>query len=197
MFGHAEYVDFFTSLSRDDGYLVSAAENDGRLAGMLFLLPCMLKNKEYSALGYYMYSVCVSPELRGRGIFRRMCAYADGVAKAHGGKFVALIPADTKLYETYVRLGYDIPLPGRVPTGEDYDTAQRKDASALFQSDLKRSETEPTFIMTEPAQPFTRKNADMYKDFPLFDKGLMKLIQALEDRSLITNDLPTADNFPE
>lgn len=198
VFGSPEYFDFFTELSRNDGYLISAREKSGALAGMLFLYPCMLKNKDSCALGYYMYSVCVAENARGHGIFRRMCAYADSVAQEHtrGESFIALIPADTALFETYKRMGYDIPILGKIPVGTDYEIYPKEKADALFAADLLRSESEPTFIMIKSAQPFTRK-AEHTADMPSFEKGLLKRIGESAESDFLFTLLPDADNFPE
>lgn len=196
IFGSPEYFDFFTGISRDDGYLISAKDKSGALAGMLFLYPCMLKNKDSCTLGYYMYSVCVAQSARGHGIFKHMCAYADAVAQEHGGSFVALIPADSELFETYRRMGYDLPIRGRIPVGTDYETHPKEEADALFNADLLRSMREPTFIMIKSAQPFTRK-ADRNADKPSFEKGLLKRIGDHSKNDSLFAILPDADNFPE
>ncbi|MBQ4136795.1 MAG: GNAT family N-acetyltransferase [Clostridia bacterium] len=197
IFSHPEYFDFFTSLSKNDSYLISVKDEGGKLAGMAFLLPCVLKNKEDSAMGYYMYSVCVDKSFRGRGIFKMICEFAEETAKSLSGKFIALIPADTLLFETYTRFGYSLVLPGRAPVGADYDTHELTDAQELLSHDIEASMHAPTFILPLVIQPFCRKDADKYADHPIFDKGLMKRLDNASDTSALFSLLPFADNFPE
>ena len=197
IFSHPEYFDFFTSLSKNDGYLISVKSESGKLAGMAFLLPCVLKNKELSVMGYYMYSLCVAPAFRKKGIFRKICTFAEEFALSLSGKFIALIPADNLLFETYRRFGYTLVLPGRAPVGADYDTHTLSDAKELLDEDIKASELIPTFILPQSIQPFCRKDADKYSDFPIFDKGLLKVLDTTRGSSEIFQSLPFADNLPE
>ncbi|MBO7148417.1 MAG: GNAT family N-acetyltransferase [Clostridia bacterium] len=197
IFSYPEYFDFFTSLSKSDAYLISVYENSGKLAAMAFLMPCLLKNKEDSAMGYYMYSVCVDKAFRGKGIFRRICSFAEEISLSLSGKFIVLIPADSFLFETYRRMGYTVVLQGRAPVGADYDTHEPSDAKKLLDKNIKAAELTPTFILPQSIQPFCRKDADKYAHFPLFDKGLLKLLDTTLDNSVILQGLPFADNFPE
>ena len=197
IFSYPEYFDFFTSLSKNDAYLISVNDKDGRLAAMAFLIPCLLKNKESSAMGYYMYSVCVDRAFRGKGIFRRICAFAQEITLSLAGRFIALIPADSLLFETYRRMGYTVVLQGHAPVGADYDTHEPSEAKELLDKDVALSKSVPTFILPQSIQPFCRKNAEKYADFPIFDKGLLKFLDNSQDSSGIFKSLPFADNFPE
>ncbi len=197
VFSGPEYFDFFTSLSANDGYLISARSNSGELSGMMFLLPCMLKNKDDFALGYYMYSVCVANSFRKRGIFRRMCEYADEVSLSLGGKFILLIPADSELYKTYERIGYNIPVLGRAPVGSDYQTHTLMQAGELLQYEIEKSESGPVFIMPLSVQPFSRRCDGLFDNEPLFKKALIKTLSTDSALKKLLYELPLADNLPE
>ena len=77
---------------------------DNRLVAMASLVPIIAENS--SALGYYIYGVCVSPDKRGKGLFRSVMERAETEAMACGAAFVCLVPADDGLAKTYRRMGY-------------------------------------------------------------------------------------------
>ena len=56
--------------------------------------------------GFYAYGVCVHPHHRGKGAFRRIMSSCEAYAKECGADFVCLIPADERLAESYIRMGY-------------------------------------------------------------------------------------------
>ena len=76
---------------------------ENELVAMASLVP--LKT-ESGMRGFYAYGVCVHPKHRGKGAFRRIMLSCEAYAKEHGADFVCLIPADERLSESYMRMGY-------------------------------------------------------------------------------------------
>ncbi|MBO7250381.1 MAG: GNAT family N-acetyltransferase [Clostridia bacterium] len=100
-FGDSEEVaeDFFAI----PDVLTLTEHKNGRLVGMASLIPVM---SDSSLLGYYAYGVCVHPDHRGGGIFRRLMERCEAQAIADGKDLLCLIPATEALVDTYTRMGY-------------------------------------------------------------------------------------------
>ena len=77
---------------------------DHRLVSMASLVPILEVDSD--TLGYYIYGVCVAPDMRGKGLFKRIMSLAEAEARCHGAKFVCLVPGDDRLADTYKRMGY-------------------------------------------------------------------------------------------
>ena len=73
------------------------------LVAMASLVP--LKT-ESGATGFYAYGVCVHPKHRGKGAFRRIMSKCEAYANEKDADFICLIPADARLSDTYMRMGY-------------------------------------------------------------------------------------------
>jgi len=86
---------------------VSICKED-RLVSMASLVPILALENNIS--GYYIYGVCVAPDMRGKGLFREIMQLSEYEAKSKGASFVCLIPADASLDETYKKMGYTIPV---------------------------------------------------------------------------------------
>ena len=74
------------------------------LVAMASLVPL---TTEGGMRGFYAYGVCVHPNHRGKGAFRRIMSSCEAYAKECEADFVCLIPADERLAESYRRMGYD------------------------------------------------------------------------------------------
>lgn len=90
-----EYIEKFLSLF---GEYSVVSENDGRIDGIMSLLPVSLNNKN----GRYIYAVAVSKEKRGQGIGKELIDFA----KVNSEDFCVLVPADKGLFEYYRKLGF-------------------------------------------------------------------------------------------
>ena len=82
--------------------------NVDRLVAMASLIPILAP--DYNAFGFYVYGVCVAPDMRGRGLFREIMQLSEAEAKNRGAKYLCLIPADEGLANTYQKMGYTIPI---------------------------------------------------------------------------------------
>ena len=84
--------------------VTTVTEQDGdRIIAMASLIPLRTESGLY---GFYAYGVCVHPEFRGKGAFRRIMESCEEYAKENGADFICLIPADDRLDQTYIRMGY-------------------------------------------------------------------------------------------
>ena len=89
--------------SCSDVMTVTKYEND-RLAAMASLVPILA---DVNVSGYYIYGVCVGKDFRGRGLFRAIMVHAESEARTRGADFVCLVPANERLSDTYMRMGYN------------------------------------------------------------------------------------------
>lgn len=81
---------------------------DGRVAGMLFILPCSLVFRESSYQCAYFYGIATRTELRGRGISTELLEYAYHLCSKRGYAVCALVPATSSLFRFYAKRGYDV-----------------------------------------------------------------------------------------
>ena len=81
-------------------------EQEDCLLAMAGIVPVSLSTMQ----GCYLYAVCVSPTQRGQGYFRRIMQECEERARSQGLSFVCLIPADSRLGQTYRRMGYTTPV---------------------------------------------------------------------------------------
>lgn len=54
----------------------------------------------------YFYAVCTDEDFRGRGVCKKLMAFAETARKSEGDEFVFLAPAEKKLFEFYGKIGY-------------------------------------------------------------------------------------------
>ena len=76
-------------------------EVKGKTVGLAFLLPCTAEEKPC----YYIYGVCVSPDMRGRGIGTALLDYAKDTAAKRGAR-VLLLPENESLFTFYEKAGF-------------------------------------------------------------------------------------------
>ncbi len=126
-FGDSEEVaeSFFTI----PDVLTLTEYKDGALVGMASLVPIRSEN---DILGYYAYGVCVHPDHRGHGLFKKLMERCEAQTLADGKDMLCLIPATDKLATTYTRMGYSqkVLLSGKETSGK----------CALFSTSLGFSE---------------------------------------------------------
>ncbi len=77
------------------------AECDGRTVGLSFLLPCEAEG----APCFYIYGVCVSPDMRGQEIGKSLLSFACQTAKERGAR-VLLMPQEPSLFPFYEKAGF-------------------------------------------------------------------------------------------
>ena len=82
------------------------AEEDEKIVSMINIVECALKLDGKKINGGFVYAACTDPEVRGRGIFRALNAYAEEYMKKNGMEFLMLIPAHDGLFAMYRALGY-------------------------------------------------------------------------------------------
>ncbi|MCL2106585.1 MAG: GNAT family N-acetyltransferase [Oscillospiraceae bacterium] len=84
-----------------------AAEEDGRVVSMQFLLPGRLERGGGVPLpAAYVYAVCTATDCRGRGHAAALTEYAAALARGEKAAALCLFPAEPGLEAYYARLGF-------------------------------------------------------------------------------------------
>lgn len=100
-----EAIEFF--LERrffPDNTLV--AEENGRIASMLFLFDGEVKADDKLLKAYYLYAAATLKEFRGKGIMAAMLKEAETLARNRRVDLICLKPAEKSLYDFYKKHGY-------------------------------------------------------------------------------------------
>lgn len=82
------------------------AEENGKVASMLFLLDGEMKVDDKIYLSYYLYAACTLKEFRGRGYMASLLDFARETAINRNIDFICLLPAEESLYQYYENHGY-------------------------------------------------------------------------------------------
>ncbi|NLF28067.1 MAG: GNAT family N-acetyltransferase [Clostridiales bacterium] len=100
-----EAVDAYFSLRHRDEDMLVWAEN-GRIDGMLSMLPLelILNKKEYPAR--YVYAVATAPTQRNRGIAGLLLGRAGELIAERGEAAAVLVPASASLFDYYAKRGF-------------------------------------------------------------------------------------------
>ena len=130
---------------------------DRNLCAMATLVPLECGD---GTRGFYAYGVCVHPEYRGNGAFKRIMKSCEAYAIENGADFICLIPADTRLADTYARMGYT-------------------DKIALCHNADKDSER--LFVLSEKFIEYATPDGDGKGPIPY---GLMKPLTSYEGRNM-------------
>ena len=94
---------FFSSFPCCRSYV---AEEAGEIAAMVHALPLILRvDKDLSAA--YVYAVATLQSHRGRGLCRRLLAFAEDDLKTCGFQCAVLTPGEPSLFRFYEALGYE------------------------------------------------------------------------------------------
>lgn len=101
----AEYAAFALSRLRPEQYAL-CGYFEGKLAGMLFLLPGRITLAGLTADACYLYGVATAPEFRGRGVMRTLEGAAAAFLRQDGVAAILLVPAADRLFAMYQKLGY-------------------------------------------------------------------------------------------
>lgn len=99
--GEPEYRDFYYRVRFRPKETLVWREN-GIPVSMMTLMPLIIAGKP----GAYVYAVATLPEYRGRGLVRKLDAFAEQVVRQNGGQFLTLVPAELSLFPFYEKLGY-------------------------------------------------------------------------------------------
>ena len=82
------------------------AEENGKIASMLFLLDGEVKAYDKLLKAYYLYAAATLKEFRGKGIMAQMLREAEKLAQSGGVDLICLKPAEESLYRFYEKHGY-------------------------------------------------------------------------------------------
>lgn len=80
-----ELLEIVLDQPQQKDYLVAVAEDEGRAAGYILYGPVPLTEGNFD-----IYWIATDPALQGRGIGRRLMAWAEEDARARGGRIVCL-----------------------------------------------------------------------------------------------------------
>lgn len=95
-----EYIDFFHS-AHGSCVCLMLTEGD-ELASALYLIDGELCGQR----GYYLFAAATFKKFRGRGYMASLLKKAEDFAKENGKSFIALVPAESTLFDYYSRFGY-------------------------------------------------------------------------------------------
>ena len=95
-----EYIDFFHSAHGSCFCLMLT--DGGELTSALYLIDGELCGQK----GYYLFAAATFKNLRGRGYMATLLKKAESFAIEKGKSFIALVPAESTLFEYYSRFGY-------------------------------------------------------------------------------------------
>lgn len=103
-FGDAKAeIEAFWRLAKPTVFL---AKEDGRVASMLCaLFSPLIDYGGESHTAAYLYAVCTAPEYRGRGLCKKLFAFAEKELK-NQADFAALVPSEASLFDFYEKLGF-------------------------------------------------------------------------------------------
>jgi len=99
-----EIMFFLDNRYKPENTLV--AEENGKIASMLFLLEGEMKIDKKLYPSYYLYAACTLKEFRGRGYMASLLAFAKDTALKRNVDFICLLPAEESLYKFYENHGY-------------------------------------------------------------------------------------------
>lgn len=91
---------FFTKRMKLESTYVAATGDT--VNAMLCLLPCKINRVQ----AHYLYGACTHPDRRNRGVMTDLVKYALFRAAEKGDALSLLLPADSRLYGFYGKLGY-------------------------------------------------------------------------------------------
>ncbi len=86
--------------------LCYTAQENGRIAAALYLLPTQVAAGGKACQAHYLFGAATLAPYRNRGIMQGLIGYALDCAKRRGDCFSVLLPAEKSLYGYYARLGY-------------------------------------------------------------------------------------------
>lgn len=82
------------------------AEENGKIASMLFLLDGKMCIEGVDYPSYYLYAACTLKEFRGRGLMAMLLEEAKKVADSRGYDYICLMPGEKSLFDFYKKHGY-------------------------------------------------------------------------------------------
>ena len=95
-----EYINFFHA---EHASCVCLMQTEGdELASALYLIDGELCGHQ----GYYLFAAATFKKFRGQGHMARLLKKAKDFANQNGKSFIALVPAESSLFDYYSRFGY-------------------------------------------------------------------------------------------
>ncbi len=137
----SEYIDGFCRIFGDKRdfatFVIGSAQNvieiyeDNIFCGGACLFDISIKSEFGLKSGSYIYGAFIVENARGRGLFKKLCAYIHSYCQDEFYDFILTIPATKELFSTYKRLGFTIEVQGlnsllgevsitRTPKGTEY-----------------------------------------------------------------------------
>ena len=93
---------FFEKVFTPDHALV--LKNDGKTVSALYIIDCEFSGQKIG----YVYAVATDKAERGQGFATHLLEYSDKYMRSCGYSAALLRPANKKLFDFYINLGYDI-----------------------------------------------------------------------------------------
>ena len=115
-----EYINFFHGVHASCVCLMQTEHDE--LASALYLIDGELCDRQ----GYYLLAAATFKKFRGQGHMASLLRKAEAFAKQNGKSFVALVPAESSLFDYYSRFGYKTafyakkqPIAEKIPDAEN------------------------------------------------------------------------------
>ncbi len=99
-----EILFFLDNRYKPENTLV--AEENGKIASMLFLLEGKMKINGICYPSFYLYAACTLKEFRGKGLMASLLKFAKETASDRNIDFICLLPAEESLYKFYESHNY-------------------------------------------------------------------------------------------
>ena len=144
-------------------------QQDGKVLGMLTLLPCRYRVGEREADARYLFAVATLPEAQGRQISTKLLAHADCEMQRQGVEAALLAPATAQLYDFYGKRGYTTWFAGRkqsfAPLGNPAESGEiflQPLSETEYLSERKKIAPKNAVIWGERHLRFARRESELY-----------------------------------
>lgn len=144
---------------------------DGRVLGMLTILPCTCRAPWNGQLrryrGAYLFAVATLPQAQGKGISTKQLSFADQYLQSTGVEVSMLAPAEPSLYRFYEQRGYETWFFQRkgclAPVGQGESSLRLHPLSAHdYASHYSRLLPEDAMVWDEDAFTFAEGESKLY-----------------------------------
>ena len=129
-----ETIRYFLDNAVETGDIF-AHKQDGKIVSAFYLVNSTLLSGNQEKKVKYLYAAATLPEYRKKGIMGEMIKYAREYLKQKNVDFIALCPADEKLYDYYEKLGFVTSFTDRIYTINNNDLDSYK-KSRYFNSNI-------------------------------------------------------------
>lgn len=117
---------------------IYAHKKDGKIVSAFYLVNSTLVTGNSEKKVKYLYAAATLPEYRKQGIMGEMIKYARGYLKLKDVDYIALCPADEKLYAYYEKLGFVTSFAERIYTMNNEELSLYK-SSRYFNTNISYS----------------------------------------------------------